>query len=69
MSKKLKSSDVLKSDFGLKVEKQHSHLRFMLTVLIHMTVHLSLLCKVKKSAYLTPITFLLISEDVWKTKT
>ena len=69
MSKKLKSSDVLKSDYGLKVEKQQSHLRFMLTVLIHMTVHLSLLCKLKKPAYLTLITFLLISEDVWKTKT
>ena len=35
MSKKLQSSGVLKSDCELKIQKQHSHSRFMLTILIH----------------------------------
>ena len=35
MFKKLKSNDVLKSDYELKIQKQHSQLRFMLTILIH----------------------------------
>ena len=35
MSEELKTSSVVKLDFKLKIQKQHSHLRFMLTILIH----------------------------------
>ena len=35
MSEKLETSSVLELDFKLKSQKQHSHLRFMLTILIH----------------------------------
>ena len=35
MSKKLTISGALKSDYELKIQKQHSHLRFMRTILVH----------------------------------
>lgn len=36
MFEKPKTSKVLKSDFELKIQKEHSHLKFMLTILIHL---------------------------------
>ena len=35
MSKQLKTSSVVKLDIELKVQKQHSHLKFMWTILIN----------------------------------
>ena len=52
VSEKLKTSIVFKLDFDLKIQKQHSHLKFMLTILIHIG---SAFKVVKKSAYLTLI--------------
>ena len=36
MSGKLKTSGVFKSDYELNIQKEHSHLRFLQTTLIHM---------------------------------
>ena len=36
MFEKQKTSKVLKSDFQLKIQKEHSHLKFTLTILIHL---------------------------------
>ena len=69
MSKKLENSDVLKSDYELKIQNQHSHLRFMLTILIRISSAFKLCHNVQKSAYLTLIPVLHISEGVWETKT
>ena len=35
MSEQLQTSSIVKLDFELKIQKQHSHLRFMLTTLLH----------------------------------
>ena len=36
MPEKIKSSGVFKSDYELNIQKQHSHLKFLRTILIHM---------------------------------
>ena len=61
MSEKLKTSSVLKSDFDLKIQKQRSHLKFMWTILIHIDSDFKV---VKKLAYLTLISLILVSEVV-----
>ena len=35
MSGNVETNNVLKSDFDLKIQKQHSYLKFMLNILIH----------------------------------
>ena len=57
-------------DFELKVQKHDSHLRFMLTTLIHIesTVPLNIIRKIKRSAFLTLIPLILVSEGVQKTE-
>ena len=36
MFEKQKTTKVFKSDFELKIQKEHSHLKFALTILIHL---------------------------------
>ena len=67
MSEKLKTSSALISNFELKIQKQHSHLRFKICILIHIDTSLNMLNKVTSSAYLTLTPLMLISEGVWKT--
>ena len=64
MSEQLKPNSVVKLDVELKIQKKHSHLRFILTTLIHIDSVFNILRKVKKSAYPALTHLILVSEGV-----